>query len=380
MDFLTLTYILAILALTVLGLLRQKKKGSSAGSPVVLFVIFFLSVILTSATLGYGVDKLNLVENHWGSRLRKTIQQDYAQKVEARNKNLIIIDGGSWAARGIDGDYLQSILKSEGYEVTLVQLTLPGANHFERYNLHNQFLNHALELDANYLREANVVLLRELHRGYDKHPLAQFPQNTLANRNVAYLSPSNTVAAIRAWVMRMGEGMEEKDELTGALLRDVLVASLINFFQIGRLENLEPLSEIPSLPSYHPHEKARDEYRGMDWIINEYKRSRDETERHEQYAWIKNIKEKRLESLYQGIVDEDLLFTPPAIHAASMHYAQDYSTENPEVSIILPNLELYEKLDGQRFWADIQHLMEDGAKVYTEWLAQQILNKRVLIK
>lgn len=55
-----------------------------------------------------------------------------AQTIE---DNIIVIDGGSYAHRAIDGKALEDSLNAKGFKVSVFQSSLPGANHFERARL-----------------------------------------------------------------------------------------------------------------------------------------------------------------------------------------------------------------------------------------------------
>ena len=152
---------------------------------------FSLLVVAAFLAMTFGIDrarlhewiKLNfrvdqIVAGEWNrSKISANIltQGLLAGKLSEPHR-VIVIEGSSASARGIDASVVQATLSRYGFDVSVIQLTGIGAGHFERSKLLRQFFHRLESLDK---KEADVelFLLREIHPIWDKTFSANIEKN-----------------------------------------------------------------------------------------------------------------------------------------------------------------------------------------------------------
>src|ERR1043165_5883689 len=112
----------------------------------------------------------------------------------ARTKNVLILEGGSYPARAVDERLVEGELARRGYSATVVQIALGAANHFERYQLHDDILH---EVDGPNAGQ-HYVFLTEVQYSYDSRPLAQLEENEDTARTYHNLTPANAYYGLSA--------------------------------------------------------------------------------------------------------------------------------------------------------------------------------------
>lgn len=114
-----------------------------------------------------------------------------------KSKPIIILEGGSLTYYGIDGMFIERILKARGIEAIVLEFACAGANHFERLKMFKEFLSCLTTAEREMLRDAHVLLLREVYREYDRSP-TRYLESQNINRNVIYAEGSVFLPAWRA--------------------------------------------------------------------------------------------------------------------------------------------------------------------------------------
>jgi hypothetical protein len=104
---------------------------------------------------------------------------------------ILIIEGSSVTSRGVNGGALERSLRAAGIPVTVLQLSLSGANHLERLQLLQNFANSLSSSDWNRLRRSRLILGHEVQALYDRDPLLNYGNNPFTSTTLAYSNPDN---------------------------------------------------------------------------------------------------------------------------------------------------------------------------------------------
>lgn len=90
---------------------------------------------------------------------------------EASERNVLLVDGGSYVERGVDATQLERELDALGYSVRAVRMAMIGANHFERYRMYEELVS---RWPSAKRAQQRWVFMLEVQSDYDHDPLAQF--------------------------------------------------------------------------------------------------------------------------------------------------------------------------------------------------------------
>jgi hypothetical protein len=73
-------------------------------------------------------------------------------------------------------------------------------------------------------------------------------------------------------------------------------------------------------------------------------------------------------------------YLPPVLDEVVIHHAQGIKNKFAKNKSILPDENIYRRLDRPELWHDGVHLTTAGSKIYTPWLAEQIIREGLLKK
>lgn len=280
-------------------------------------------------------------------------------------RDILLVDGGSYPARGLDGPLLNDLLDAgAGRRYAVVQLTQGGANHFERYETFRLLVR---ELDAperSALASRNVSLWLEVQRGYDMMPMAQFNKSKFTPRTYGYLTASNAWTA--AWTEWKYSNRKHRLNKLPTLM-EILAHVPARHFNRGRLV---PLDEIPVQSGYDPLPYLTKRFRGMAAVqarMSSAKRTRTA-------PWIDEVRTPRLERLMHGLIDRVEFYSVPTPYAEYGAYVRRFCRDHRQLCIDYTDPVLLASLNDASFWADSGHLSRRGALTYTRWLAARYLD------
>ncbi|OHE84980.1 MAG: hypothetical protein A2579_08250 [Lysobacterales bacterium RIFOXYD1_FULL_69_11] len=359
-----LAIVSGIIVLLMLQLLRvggKRRLGATIG-------LFCLGAALGVALVGYVLAPPRFLPNASTSGLAfRAAQSIRSGLANPDNDGFLILDGGSYAARGLDERMLERHLAVEGHHaMTVVSLSLPGGNQLERWSVLNRALAILEPAERDAFGKARKVLLLEIHPQYDRYPLVQLRRNRYSDRAFAYLDTDVLAAAVRA------ENGALKPDLLRQQWIDAVSHAAINLFNVGELHRVIPAHEVASSGGFTPLTRASKGYRfkgtrGAVKSLDEPPVASDEL------PW-PNIQQRRqrFENALGGAGIQTVYFSVPTPRVHDMAYARGFCAAVEDACIVHAHRGLLRRLDHRRFWYDDGHLMKPGARIYTRWLAQRL--------
>ena len=286
-------------------------------------------------------------------------------------RTIVFIDGGSYPARGLNGERLeQDLARATGGAVAVIQMSLPGANHFERLSMYDEFVGLLSRPEIEAIRTKKVVLMLERQAGYDQDPLAQFEKNRHTDRAYGYLTPVNAWDAFRAWRMQKAPDARE----AAAMLGDLVNHAGINAINVGYFSRHVPVSDQAVLVGYQPMRvpAGHFRYRGMAGVMKHFERSRRESAQPLP-AWLDAVLLPRVRAVFAPLAPQFVYYTVPSLNGAYVRYAHDACSAAGGIPCIdYGDPVLLQALDAAQYWYDNGHMLPEGAAIYTDWLAARL--------
>lgn len=290
--------------------------------------------------------------------------------------NLLVLEGGSHAARGIHPDLLESSLAAAGFDVSVLSFAVPGASHLERLHLLTRFRNQLRASGTRLERAHNLVLLREANPIYDRDPLRQFEHNPFTDRAVAYLDAPNAIRAIRA---QWAASRVDPELRRPGVYYQLAQHGLLNGFNVGAESRIGPVE--PSRPRFHARTTPESGFVFRDTsIIRQDASLEPDLADRERRAWKRSAIDRPLTERFEP--DHLAFFTVPALRRGYARYVEGYRADHPNSALLSYRdaHDLFDSLDDARCWYDTGHLLEEGAEIYTAWLAAGLAESGVLVR
>jgi hypothetical protein len=357
--------ILAALAAALTAHRRARRRGGRA-LPALVAITLLCTVLVALAA-----DQRRQVADTPTSRLIKhNLAVLRAHLADPSLRTLLIVDGGSYPTRGLNGERFGAVLSQRlGRRVGLVQMSQGSANHFERYDAFRRLL---AELDAGErerLRRKDLHLLLEVQRGYDASPMAQFQKMAYSDRAYAYLGPGNAWAAMRS-LSQVGAGRARAN--AGPRTRDLVAHALVNGFLLDAVGRRQRVENLPrDMPGYLPIRAARPDFAfpGLQGVRDRLDQDREPS----MMAWVDSIRVPRLQALFGDLVDHTAFYAVPTTYPDYATYARAFCRKHAgSVCVHYADPRLLQRLDAAAMWADKGHLSQRGAFVYSTWLAGRL--------
>src|SRR6267378_477807 len=168
---------------------------------------------------------------------------------------ILIIEGSSVTTRGVDGAALERSLRRAGIPVTVIQLSLSGANHLERLQLLQNFADSLSSSDWKRLRESRLILGHEVQALYDRDPLLNYGNNPFTPTTLAYSNPDNLPTLLN-WIT----GRYDLRELWNRRSELHLIATqfLYNALRISYLQLWDTANRAAPCAGFQPQPKRAD--------------------------------------------------------------------------------------------------------------------------
>jgi len=299
-------------------------------------------------------------------------------------ENILIIEGGSSAARAINPDLLRDKLKELGFDVLVINFCIPGANHYERLWMFDMFGSSLSETSRGLMAERNVVVLHEAYPVYDQYPSEQMSVNLYRDRTLSYLRPDIACALGKTVIkQRKTENGKKADSLntgTERTLINIAGHGLINLFNIGLPGRTEPLSDIAPEEARYFNLRAADpksgNYIGMA-KVRERLRGRDTPELSVDTSWVVEIHRSEEQALALKV--KRGCFALPTQFSSSPYYIENYRKEYSLLIAWEEDMGLIDALDDPSCWFNRTHLSGKGSAKATEWLAGRLAETEGLI-
>lgn len=210
-----------------------------------------------------------------------------------------------------------------------------------------------------------------MHRGYDVSPLAQFERNRDTERAYDYMSAAAAWLALRASFTPS----VHFDENPWFLRFEVLRHALIHCFSVGSSALMVPASKVERHDGHvgRPAERGR-AFFGLDPLLKELSLKDD----LEVPPWVFEIREREEERLWGPYIDRWIYFGVPSTYPAQLRYIRTFCSRTKRYCLQPANREMLSQLNSKKYWADEGHLSHAGSKVYTLWLANQLVRTGAL--
>jgi len=364
-----LTLVLAILALFVL---RALFVGGQPRRLRLLPVLFVVGCFGATQAAKLAMDRLAWVPRTNAAEVVKAAIVDLRSALaDPAVRRVVILDGGSYPARGVDGRRLQeglSLRMDEG--VAVLQFTLPGANHYERAAMYAMFMDLLSVGEIEALAAKEVTILLEVAQVYDTRPLSQFEESRHSDRAYAYLSPALAIRGFQAW--RRADPAPGWIE-SAKFAADLAAHSAVNAFGVGALGRHAPIREIGVREGYQPHEHPAESYvfPGLARVVE---RALDpQRPRFRAPPGFLEERDARVARTFAPLAPRYVRYALLSARPDALTYIQDACARETTVACIAPDdLALIRSLDDARYWRDGGHLVIAGARVYSDWLADRL--------
>jgi hypothetical protein len=277
---------------------------------------------------------------------------------------VLVIDGGSYVAHGVDAKYLMDELKKHHCDVRVVRLAAAAANHFERYRMAEQVVQRLSPRKPGQ----RWVYLAEVHLGYDSRPLTQFTENLDTMRSYQYTTLPNAWAAVRAL---QSPGVYAPDAWRWSLFRH----TLINALNVGATSRFVPEAEVLLTGGrVSPLRRYKFRFRGMARQLA----SLDEPVVGAMLPWLAQVREARTRRLWRPYTSELVYFGLPSTSLEQLSYVREFCAATRHKCIAPADAKLLRALDHAALWSDQGHMMPRAAEIYSRWLARQLVAQRVV--
>ena len=273
--------------------------------------------------------------------------------------------GASFSRNAIDDEQLTQDLRALGYPHRAINLSLEGASLQERHANLKAYIERSK-------RTPDVVFFG-VAQEFDASSAYVFNVAKFSDRAIDQFTPSTAKWAAVGIASGACEGLVGcvKDTGLGA------VHLGLNLMNVGLLSGGKNHKAFEAKPSFDPQIEPRQELADDD--INKGLSQLVEIKPLSGPAWAMAFRAQQRNVLAQKGVRRIAYYSPPVISADQRAYAQSLCAgELSDFTCIdSTNPQLLESLNGQS-WFDDKHLLANGAKAYTQWLANEIDARRVL--
>lgn len=280
-----------------------------------------------------------------------------------------LVEGGSYSARGLDGQELQKRLSIRlKRPVKVLVVSAPGANQYERWSIVRNGLALLDKETRSRFEAARITVLMEIHANYDRRPLVQLTRNRHTDRAYAYLQPDVAWAAAQVDHGRM----EPEDRRR--LWKDVFAHSAINAFNIGAALRAVPVGRVVPSRGFVPMTASAPgfRFRGMKAALQAFE---EKTGRVRGGLPERNIaaRRERIAALLGSDSPRFIYYSVASVRPQDLIYGHAFCRKFQQFTCIdHAQSGLLKRLNAKRFWYDNGHMQKQGAKIYTRWLARRL--------
>jgi len=357
MDYLVIIPILALLALQFVSLGGKRPSLKRAA------VVWVIGLLLFAVGRTLVPEELLFRDSEVVRRVQSQLRHLRKEK-NWPDRPIIILEGSSLSLVAINGEALEKALRAAGRDAIVLQFNLAGGNHVERLHLLDLFFDSLSQKEREQFRAAQVIMLSEVMRRYDEHPLVFLTKNEYADRARVYLNPANTWIA---WQLH-AEDKSPEQGMVPALVENAFA----NIFAIGTLSDMKIPGRIRGIGGYFPLKNTDPNFNlETAWDRVEIESKPIKTEHP--FPWWSRYYET-LQARSGGLIDHAAFYALPTMDGEERAYQATFRTHGPEQSIMLqPNSEIYQSLRQDGVWFDPYHVREKGAEMTTDWLAREII-------
>ncbi len=284
---------------------------------------------------------------------------------EQTDAPLIVFSGASFSRNAIDDERLTLALTERGYDIRILNLSLEAASLPERRAHLRDFLNRTP-------RKPDIIFL-EVARRTDERPTFIFGNSKFSARAIEQFGMDETIWAA------MGLAGGACNGLSDCAKESVLLAShsLMNFFNIGLISKGEHTASAAPIRSFEGVTSVRED---VDAHMRGAQLSKvQEDAPQKALKWARDFRSIERQDYLKAGASRIAYYFPPVISADDRAYASGLCAGELAANVcIAPDTpDLLLRLDDD-VWLDAEHLLDSGAAIYTDWLADQIIATGIL--
>jgi hypothetical protein len=339
------------------------------------------ATICTAMVWLVGLDRFFPVENSYPEAVASRIAWQGIEKLENSpvSKYVLLIDGSSVTMHGLNGELLEKKLREQGVSTTVVQLSLQAANHLERFEILKSFLNGLSKSTRESLEQSKLIFCREVELGYDLNPYGDLIRNQFSGRVLSYLTPRNLPLIARWYYHRFwNQGTLTNPDLLGILATsEVYNACRTGYFQ--RQPKPFKIERRSALPAYIPITNRSGAFKPSGPLIpipDVEQIVREESEMFRtKTQWI-DIMDQDIRDLIGSATQRELMFSIPSWDIQGVAYDVWNSRRVQNRPYFSGNsVSIRTALSDPEFWSDEIHLLQNGSTIYTEKLAEFMIEQ-----
>jgi hypothetical protein len=294
--------------------------------------------------------------------------QHLHQSQPVPDEYILIIEGSSVTTRGVDGATLERSLRAAGVPVTVIQLSLSGANHLERLQLLQNFADALRPSDWQRLRESRLILGHEVQALYDRDPLLNYGNNPFTPTTLAYSNPDNLPVLVN-WILGRYDVRElwhRRSDLQLTGIQFLYNALRISYLQLREITGASPTAGFQPAPK-------RSDFQPTGLLPIDFPREAKLSGRqaYPRVTGWNTTRDATFRSIFRGLVRSELFFSLPGWLPYEFDYDNWWSMAHPNQLFFNGNRpEIRKRLRDPALWNDPGHLASSGAEIYTEQLAE----------
>lgn len=341
---------LALLAAHGLKLPRQGKRIAAISAFLIGLLATVLIIKFTASAFGIG--RTTDFDRIVNAAVAEATQDDAP---------LLVFTGASYSRNALDPERLTVALTEAGYRVRAINLSIEAASVMERDAHLQQFITQSG-------RTPELVFV-EVAQAFDYKSAFMFGNSKFNARAIEQFDIPTSVRTFSGLIEGACEGTTGCIKDTGFLG----LHAALNFFNVGLIGRGEKPANADAVMSYDPQYEARLESTPsvLSDIIDVTPQPVPE--------WVSGYRTQMREHLLSKGVQAVGYYQPPVQPADQrMYVAALCETELSAYTCIdSEDPELLGALNGA-FWFDRDHLLDDGAAIYTRWLANELIESGVL--
>ncbi len=283
-----------------------------------------------------------------------------------QKKPVIILEGTSATAYGINGRLLEKLLAAQGVDATVLQFSLVGANHFERLWMLELFFQKIGKQHCEELKSAPTILLSEVFDAYDKEPLYLFKKEAYSHRAIAWTTPAIVAAA---WKVEKKYSWMLFEHL------------LLNRFAVGIFSSMQRPSYTKKIEGFFPLNGTKKTFcypttkKEFEEVTSNYRAEPSSAPVVRDAGSI--FYEKKLQQEFGKSVSAFGFYALPTLEPQRRAYQVAFAQSLPPGTIMIgpASLAVMKNLNCEENWFDGVHPRGPGATLFTQWLAGEIVKK-----
>ncbi len=344
-------FLIGILALGVAVLMRAPRK-SNAFLPIASFTggLIVSAICIAGAARLFDFQRTTDFDHFTANSIEVTAADDAP---------IALFLGASLSRNAIDDERLTQLLREKGYPHRAINLSLEGSSLQERNKALLEYLKRAP-------RAPDVVFLSVVQE-FDELSAYVFKVAKFSDRAIDQFDRE---AAEWAGLGIVGGACYG----TVGCIKDIVFGGIhltLNSLNVGLLSSGERFSDVEKKPAYDPQTNPRQE-QTLDEIVEGLEEVLP-TEATNGPHWAMSFRAMQRGHLKDAGVRRISYYAPPTVDAGIRAYTQNVCAGELVKFNCIPANDpiLLDQLKSQ-IWFDPEHLLADGAQIYTSWLADKI--------